>query len=161
MDLPILSVRHYIAGEEMALWQLFFDTVRQVNSRDYSLVQVQAWAPEKVDEQAWCTRIARNNPFVCVANEQIVGFADLQDNGYIDQFFVHCAWQGRGVGTKLFQAIEKRAAHLRLPELTSNVSITARPFFHRRGFTLVASQEVHLGLVVLRNFRMHKTLPQP
>lgn len=157
----MLSVRQYAAGEEMALWQIFFDTVRQVNSRDYSLAQVQAWASENVDEEAWCRRIARNNPFVCVANEQVVGFADLQDDGYIDQFFVHCTWQGRGVGTKLYQAIETRAGHLRLPELSSNVSITARPFFHRRGFTLVASQEVRLGSVVLQNFRMRKTLRQP
>jgi len=151
-------IRHYRPGEEMQLWDLFYHTIRQVNRQDYSLEQVQAWAPDAMDARQWRLRIERINPYVCVSGDLIVGYADLQESGYIDHFFVHHQWQSRGVGKQLFSRIESEARRLRLVELTANVSITAREFFESRGFQVVAAQEVTLGSVVLNNFRMIKRL---
>jgi putative acetyltransferase len=154
----ILHVRRYQTGEERELRQLFFHTVRIVNRRDYTAAQVRAWAPDAIDEEHWRRRIESNNPFVCLHGDQIVGFADLQTTGYIDHFFVHCQWQGKGVGKRLFATLESTAEALELDEMTSNVSITARPFFAGRGFVVVAAQEVAIGDVSLRNFHMRKRL---
>ncbi|HSG72014.1 MAG TPA: GNAT family N-acetyltransferase [Planctomycetaceae bacterium] len=153
-----MHVRRYRPGEERELWQLFFETVRTVNVRDYTLEQVQAWAPDEIDEQRWRSRIQQNNPYVCVYRGEIVGFADVQETGYIDHFFVHCRRQGRGVGTILFESLESDARARGLSELSSHVSITARPFFESKGFVVEAEQEVSLGNVVLRNYRMLKSL---
>ena len=157
-DSPRVVVRKYRPGEEAALWRLFFETVRTVNRRDYSDEQVRAWAPDEWDEPRWTARIQSNAPYVCVHADLLIGFADVQPSGYIDQFFVHPAWQGRGVGKSLFAMLEAEARGRGCAELSSHVSITARPFFEARGFHVVAAREVTLGRVVLPNFRMVKRL---
>ncbi len=106
----------------------------------------------------WRSRLARNAPFIALHNAQLVGFADLQADGYIDQFFVHHRWQGKGVGKLLMTTLETRAREMRLGELTSNVSITARPFFEARGFVVTCIQQVCGGTTTFINYRMAKAL---
>ena len=48
--------------------------------------------------------------------------------------YVHPAAAGQGVGTMLFDALEKLAAARGSKELTVDASDTARGFFERRGF---------------------------
>lgn len=154
-----MQIRPYQAGEERELWQLFYHTIHAVNARDYTPEQLAAWAPSEIDHDQWRVRIAGMNPLVCVAEETIVGYASLLVSGHVDHFYVHHAWQRRGVGARLYQTLEATAFERRLKELTSDVSITARPFFESRGFRVIRPQEVVRDGVMLRNFKMAKTLP--
>ncbi|MDJ0905782.1 MAG: GNAT family N-acetyltransferase [Woeseiaceae bacterium] len=153
-----LRIRQFRDGDEAALLALFRNTIRNVNRRDYSAEQVRAWAPDDIDPQHWQRRIRGIDPFVCESDGRIVGYADVQDNGYIDHFFVHHETQGQGVGKTLFAAITQKAGELGIAELTSEVSITARPFFEHMGFDVVRSQVVTMNDVELTNFRMRKAL---
>lgn len=153
-----MLVRKYQPGEETELWRLYFNTIRTVASRDYTFEQVRAWAPDEVDPERWRRKIEAINPFVCVHEQIIVGYADLQPTGYIDHFYVHHRWQGQGVGKRLFETVESEATLQEIVQLSADVSITARPFFESRGFRVVAPQEVTLGTVILRNFKMTKTI---
>jgi putative acetyltransferase len=152
------QIRRYCPGDDSQLWALFFGAVRTVNVRDYTPEQVRAWAPDDFDSALWRRRLETNNPFVCLHDEQAVGFADLQPTGYIDHFFVHQDWQRQGVGAVLMNAIERAAQQLRLPNLSSHVSITARPFFESRGFVVQAEQQVSVRGSVLTNYVMIKRL---
>ncbi|WP_339911796.1 GNAT family N-acetyltransferase [Symmachiella dynata] len=153
-----MHIRKYQPGEERALWRLFFDTIHNVNIRDYTAEQVQAWAPETIDKHLWRARIETMQPYVCIADDDVVGYAGLLTSGYIDHFYVHHQWQGQGVGKLLYAAIESAAHKQNLGELTADVSITARPFFTARGFTVLTQQEVTRGTTVLTNFKMVKRL---
>ena len=153
-----LTIRKVAAGEERALWQLYHDTIHHVNSRDYSPEQLQAWAPDEIEMGKWIEKIQRIEPWVCVIDEQITGYADLQPDGLIDHFFVHHGYQRQGVGRRLFETIEEAAKVLGLRTLHAHVSITARPFFESRGFLVLLQQEVTIGTVVLTNFKMIKRL---
>ena len=66
-----------------------------MNTKDYSESQVQAWAPDNYDTSVWYERISSINPFVAVLEGEIVGYADIQDDGYIDHFFCHWKHQGK------------------------------------------------------------------
>ena len=153
-----LHVRRYRAGEEAVLRELFYNTIRTVNLRDYSPEQVRAWAPDEMDPDRWRARIVAMNPFVCVSQDQIAGYAGLLLTGHVDHFFVHRDKQRCGVGRTLMQAIIDEATRLSLSELTSDVSITARPFFEAHGFRVEQQQSVSLGAVNLTNFRMKRNL---
>lgn len=153
-----MLIRKYRPGEEPELWKLFFHTIRTVNVRDYTPEQVSAWAPDDVGEAYWRSRIEGIDPWVCVHDGVIVGYADLQDSGYIDHFFVHHEFQGRGVGKRLFETIEAEARRQGLPELFAHVSITARPFFESRGFRVVRERKSEPRGVALTNFHMIKRL---
>ena len=151
-----LLIRHYLPGEEAALWQLKFATIRQINCRDYSPAQCAAWAPDDLDPALWQQRVQGMNPWVALLDGEIAGFADLQADGYIDHFFCHHAHQGQGVGRALMQQIAQAADAAGLARLYSHVSLTARPFFERYGFRIVTEQGVSIRGETLTNFVMEK-----
>ncbi len=146
------------SGEEDALWRLFHATIDQVNARDYDQAQLAAWSPEGRDMEAWRQRMQAVAPFVVVVDEQIVGFSDLQEDGLVDFLFVHHAWQGKGVAGQLMDEVERRAAERQLDRLYAHVSLTAQPFFARRGFRLVERKQVQVNEVTLENALMERLL---
>jgi putative acetyltransferase len=60
----------------------------------------------------------------------------MTDNGYIDFMYTHKDFQGQGIGSELLKVLEQFADKLNLNEIWAEVSITARPFFKSKGFTL-------------------------
>jgi putative acetyltransferase len=66
---------------------------------------------------------------------------------------------GRGVGGLLYEAVEQKARGKGLVRLSTEASITARPFFERRGFRIVREQTVSQRGVSMTNFVMEKDLP--
>ncbi len=150
----MVLVRRFKPGEEMEMVELFRHTVHRLNSRDYSPEQVAAWAPDDLDLESACEKIRANNPFVAVHNDKIIGFADIQSDGYIDQFFCHHEYAGIGIGKKLFAAIRQFASENGITAIHANVSITARPFFESLGFVVERKQEVTLRGQSFINFNM-------
>lgn len=153
-----VSTRTFQPGDASALLDLFRDTVRRVNARDYSPEQIAAWAPEDVDIDRWRDRFLGRFAVVAEAEGQIAGFAELEPDGHIDRFFVSADHQRIGVGRALLDAITAEAWRLQLDRLLVEASITARPFFESHGFVLVEAQVVHLRGADFRNFRMAKSL---
>lgn len=138
--------------------RLFYDTVHAINCRDYSPEQVEAWAPATMDAELWAARQESRTVFVAEQDGRILGFGELLSDGHIDRFFSHKDYQGKGVGTALMEAIVTEARRIGVSRLHSNVSITARPFFERRGFRVVTAQEVERRGVTFRNYKMERFL---
>ena len=88
----------------------------------------------------------------------VVGFTDLETDGHLDMMFVHPARQGRGIASQLLATVEAAARADSLARIFTEASITARPFFERRGFRLIAAQTVAIRGHALTNFRMEKLL---
>lgn len=149
-------IRSYQPGEEPLLRELFYSTVHNVNQRDYSVEQREAWAPQRYDANVWAARLAQSEPFVALHNEEIVGFADVQTDGYIDFFFCHQAYQGKGVGKALMKHLLKTGKRYGVKRFYADVSITAKPFFQHYGFEVMRQQQKEVRGVVLTNFLMEK-----
>ena len=153
-----MEIRRFKLGDEAALFDVFFSAIHQTAAHDYSQEQIDAWAPADYDKEAWAQYQQKNRPFVAVLNGEIVGYADVQPNGYIDNFFVSGNHPRQGIGTQLMARIHQEADALGLTELTANVSKTAEPFFALHGFqVLERGGPVRRG-VTLQNARMRKTL---
>jgi putative acetyltransferase len=157
MGFPIV-VRPFRADDIPALFDLFHGTVHRVNSRDYTPEQLRAWSPGEMNAARWAT-LAERHAVVAECEGRIAGFADLEPDGHIDRFFAHADFQGRGVGAVMMAAILSEAGRLELPRLFAEVSVTARPFFERHGFVVLAEQQVVVRGVPLTNFRMERRLP--
>ncbi|MGF1692279.1 GNAT family N-acetyltransferase [Photobacterium kagoshimensis] len=153
-----ITIRPYVCADAQALWQLFFDTVKEVNSRDYSQAQVKAWAPANFDFNVWQQRMAGIQPFVAEIDGVIVGYTDLQASGLIDHFFCHHQYQGKGVGRALMQHVLNSAKAKAIPRLYSEVSITARPFYEHYGFFVVREQTITVRGQKMNNFILEKWL---
>ncbi|PSV59487.1 GNAT family N-acetyltransferase, partial [Photobacterium angustum] len=49
----MITIREYVESDAKALWDIHFNTIRNVNLRDYSQEQVEAWAPDCLDFSVW------------------------------------------------------------------------------------------------------------
>jgi putative acetyltransferase len=98
------------------------------------------------------------NPFVAEIDGKVVGYADIQENGYIDHFFVSGRHPRQGIGTLLMETLESEANRLRLTELASDVSGTAQPFFERFGFHVVEQRAPIIRGIEVPNALMRKVL---
>ena len=155
-----MNVRRFINGDETALFRVFFSAVHDTASRDYTPEQVDAWAPAHIDPDLWAGHRRALRPFVVEHEKEIVGYADLQPNGYIDHFFVSGSYALQGIGTLLMKNIQKEAQLLGIDEMTSDVSKTAEPFFVRHGFQVVKRGFPIRRGVTLQNALMRKQLHQ-
>jgi len=89
---------------------------------------------------------------------QIVGFSSITSQGYLHSMFVHKDFQGKGIATILLKEIERYAIEQGMERITSEVSLTARPFFKRQGYTVEKEQKRQANKLSLTNFWMQKTL---
>jgi putative acetyltransferase len=149
-----MEVRKLRKGEEAELWELFYNTIHNVNIRDYDENQIAAWAPNDFDINIAIQKFRDIDPFIMIKDGKIIGYADIQADGYIDHFYCHHEFQRRGVGSTLFAALEREAREHNILEMYSNVSITARPFFEAMGFSVDKEQVLKVGDQKLTNYRM-------
>lgn len=154
----MIKIRLFAAPDAEQVAQLFHETVREVNARDYSSAQVRAWAPDDVHFRDWAAVCASRFTYVAEEAGAIAGFAELEPNGHIDCFYCHKDYQRRGVGSQLYQAIEAKALELLISRLFVEVSTTAKPFFQRMGFALIEEQTAPCRGETFINFAMEKTL---
>lgn len=153
-----MEIRRYRRGEELAIWKVYFAATHESIARDYHADLIERWAPRDQDMGQWIVRLAQKNPFVAVAAGEIVGMAEIERDGFIDYFYVHPRWQGRGIGTALLAALEAEAGALEVGQIFADVSVTAKTFFLSRGFCIIeARSNVILGHPA-PNFRMQKRL---
>ena len=137
--------------------ELFRETVLSVNIRDYSPVQVQYWAERGENNEIWKERIGKEYFILALSGQQITGFAALKDNGYLDLLYIHKEYQHKGIASLLLSTIEEYALQNNLTEITSDVSITARPFFESKSYIVLMQQTVDIGIEMI-NFKMRKLL---
>ena len=157
----MVTLRPYRRDDAPALLALFRDTIRRVNSRDYSPAQIAAWASNDIDTVSWFGRFTGR--YVPVAEEagRAVGFAELETDGHIDRVYVSADHQRRGIGRQLLAAVVAEARRVGLARLFTEASITARPFFEAQGFAVLAPQVVTCRGAEFVNYRMERVLAEP
>ena len=153
-----IHIRTYELSDIDDLIALFRDSVRRVARRDYTQEQVIAWTPDDIDRDARTLRHSSKPTWVAEIAGTMVGFSDLEPDGHLDCMYVHADYQRRGVATRLLAQVEAAAKERGIGRLYSEVSITARPFFERRGFSVIAAQVVTARGQKFLNYRMEKFL---
>lgn len=156
-----MHIRRYAAGEETALLAIFKSSVHGLASRNYTRVQIEAWSPSEESAELceqWIHRIQSNKPWVAEVHGDLAAFADLQQCGYIDQFFVAAEFAGQGIGKALMLHLHEVARSYGIVTLSAHVSLTAQPFFRSFGFELEREQRPIIRGVELENAVMSKVL---
>lgn len=153
-----MLIRTHRNSDIPGITRLYYDTIHLINCNDYTLEQIDAWAPVVPDVSFWKERLKKYRVYVAVEDESIVGFTELDRNGHIDCFFVHHEWQRRGVGSRLMERVVATAGRELIPRLFAEVSITAVPFFRDQGFVVVKENEAIRQNVRLKQFAMERWL---
>lgn len=154
-----ITIRSYSEADAPFLSAIYFHTIHNVNTKDYSTEQLDAWAPStSLETEGWMRKWKNLPPIIATINNKVVGFAEFEGNGHIDCFYCHHEYQGCGAGSALMKEIENRARKLKINKIFAEVSITAKPFFEAKGFAVKKEQSVIIRGVALTNFVMEKIL---
>ena len=148
-----MLIREYRMSDCKEITELFYNTVHTVNARDYTEEQLDVWATGKEDLEKWNSSLKEHYSIVAVENDVIVGFGDIDKTGYLDRLYVHTDHQGKGIATAICDQLEQYVKG----DITTHASITAKPFFEKRGYKVLKKQQVERQGIFLTNFRMRKS----
>jgi putative acetyltransferase len=152
-----IIIREYMTSDAKNLAEIYYYTIHNINSRDYTEEQINAWAPiTSLELTGWKTKWEKTPPIVAVSDNVILGFAEFEASGHIDCFYVHHLYQANGVGAALMAAIDVLANQYGCKRIYAEVSITAKSFFERKGFKVIREQMVTFRDVQFKNYVMEK-----
>lgn len=130
-----------------------------INIQHYTKEEVEDWASCGDDPARWKESLSHNQYIGAFdENDCLVGFSSMNKEGYLHSMFVHKDWQGKGVATQLLFEIETLAQQFNVTDITSEVSLTTRPFFEKKGYKVIKSRKAKANKLKLTNFVMHKSL---
>jgi len=129
-----IVIRRATAADAAAVHKIVLLAVRETNARDYPSSVIERLVltlPDKVASnlQTWCA-------FVAIVNGRVVGTGSLNGQTVIS-VYVHPDYQGRGIATKLMDAVENAANAQSQRTLSVQSSVTAKAFYAKRGFKIV------------------------
>ena len=147
-----MKIREYQPLDCEILAELFYNTVHTVNVKDYTKEQLDVWATGIVDLEKWNQSFEEHYSLVATDGEEIIGFGDINKAGYLDRLFVHSDYQRKGIATAICNQLEQAVQG----RIVTYASITARPFFEKRGYRVIKEQQVERQGIFLTNFIMEK-----
>lgn len=150
-DLTHISIRNYMSSDFPSVSDLFCDTIKHINIRDYSDVQCKAWIANSDKLNKRRARLATQRTLIAEINGKTVGFGSIDDCGYLDMLFVHRDYQHLGIATALCNQLERG-----FDIITTYSSVTARAFFEKRGYTVQKVQKAICLGCELPNYYMIK-----
>ncbi len=149
-----MFIREYTSSDCKQLAELFYQTVHVVNAKDYTNKQLDVWATGYVDLKEWNKLFLEHNTLVAIKNSIIVGFGDIDKSGYLDRLYVHKDYQGQGIATAICNKLEQS---VKACKIVTHASITAKPFFEKRGYRVIKEQQVIREGIALANYVMEKS----
>ena len=79
-----MLIRQYAPSDCRELTELFYNTVHQVNAKDYTKEQLDAWASGEAALEQWNCSLQEHYSVVAVEGDAITGFGDIDKTGYLD-----------------------------------------------------------------------------
>lgn len=149
-----MLLRKYRTSDCAEMAELFYQTVHTVNAKDYTEEQLDAWASGEVNLYEWDRAFLAHDTIICVKDDRIVGFGDIDETGYLDRLYVHKDYQGQGIASEICDELEKLVA---VGTITTHASITAKPFFEKRAYQVIKEQQVIRKGISLTNYVMQKS----
>lgn len=155
-----LTLNSFKAEHAGGMLELFYDTVHTVCRKDYSVKQVNAWAPSKEEGLSpWRNRWMESETIVAFMGDKIVGFGNLDNEGQsIDMLYVHKDFQRHRVASTVLTQLETLLLKKGISQAYVESSITARPFFEHQGYSMLKDNLKVKNGVELLNFIMKKEL---
>lgn len=89
---------------------------------------------------------------IVIEDEKIIGFGDIDETGYLDHLYIHHEYQRQKVATLICNYLERHVS-----KITTHASITARPFFEKRGYQVAYQQQICKAGQWMSNYVMIKT----
>ena len=121
-----MKIRKAKSEDAEAISRLHRQTIRRVNSKDYSKKQVEVWSKRSTPK--WIRKIIASPNvyyYVAVEKNKIIGFGDFSKKDGLRGLYIASNWLNKGTGRKLIQKIDREARKLGMKELKLKSTLTA------------------------------------
>lgn len=152
------KIRSAIISDLPLLQRLFFNTVTNGSMKFYTMAEKKIWARNAWNKPHWEKKFRENDFYIATLNFEVIGFASLNKEGYIDTIYVAVPYQRQGVAKSLYKTLESVAIERGISVLTSDVSYLAKAFFEKNGFVVLKKNEHPIEGEVLVNFSVQKVI---
>lgn len=154
-----MIIRQFEAADAVALSALFYRSVICLGKRAYTPAQVEVWAaqtpsPGSMHSMGHDGRLM----LVAVLGQKIVAYGDLEEDGHLDHLYASPEAAGKGITSRLYDALEEAARRQGVQTMTTEASELAKPFFARKGFALHKRRDLEIMGVAIHNYAMSKSL---
>ncbi len=134
-----MNIRRFASGDAQAVSDVIITTLRISNTRDYPSAMMEElilhMQPEDILQRASWTHF-----YVAEDKGRIVGCGAIgpywgkEDESSLFTIFVLPEYQGRGVGRKIVETLERDEYALRAKRIEIPASITGLPFYRKMGY---------------------------
>ncbi len=131
-----MKIRRARIDDAKAISKICCDTIRYVNSKDYSASQIKAWlTSDRVSNVRNKIKHKKKDVFVIVDKDIILGMGSLSlEEDELSSLYIKHNVSRKGIGTKLLKYLEKYAKRKGVSTLKLNSSVTAYSFYKHRGY---------------------------
>jgi len=134
-----MKIRRFEEKDAKKVSELIIDTLRKTNIKDYSADSIENhvnnFQPENVLKRASWTHFyvaqEKGNIIGCGA---IAPYWDKIDESSLFTIFILPEYQGKGIGRKIIETLEKDEYFLRAKRIEIPASITAVQFYKKMGY---------------------------
>src|SRR3989344_2270005 len=116
-----------------AIARLRRQTIRNVNSKDYSEDVIHNWSA-KTGAQDFRESAETCKRWVAVENERIIGFCEHTFECEVSRMYVHKDHLRKGVGSRLLEVAEASLLKQGCKEINIESTVTAKEFYEKNGY---------------------------
>lgn len=158
-----MKIRRFEEKDAKKVSELIVETLRKTNTKDYSADTIENYVnnfhPENVLKRASWTHF-----YVAEEKRNIIGcgaigpYWDKIDESSLFTIFISPEHQGKGIGRKIIETLEKDEYFLRAKRIEVPASITAVPFYKKMGYSYKngINKADDEGIVRMEKFRKDK-----
>ena len=147
-----MEVRKAKTEEAQAIIDLHVDTVRRINSRDYSTDQIDFWIGKRKVEITEAMIKAKEYYVAVDETGHVFGMGHMKDNN-ITGLYVSADHQQEGIGSAILGRMEKDAIENGAVMMEIESTLTAAPFYRHKGYHEIGRRKVgkaQLDVIVMR-----------
>ena len=111
-----------------AIARLHRQTIRNVNSKDYTEDQINTWSA-RTNAQRFRSNANKCKRWVAVQDNKVVGFCDHSLDGEFWGLYVHKDFIGKGIGSRLLKTAEDSLQKMGYKKVIIKATITAKDFY--------------------------------
>ena len=141
----------------VAIARLHRQTIRNVNSKDYTEDQVRAWSA-RTNANRFRNSAGKCKRWVAIEGDKVVGFCDHSLDGEFGGLYVHKDYIGKGIGSCLIKTAEDSLKKMGFKKVILKATVTAKDFYKKQGYKVIKKDLHSVNDKKLEIFVMTKKL---
>ena len=152
-----MIIRKFKSSDSAQVAKLHRNTIRNINSRDYSAKQIKVWST-RTSAKRFRQSMSKKRRFIGIDKDKILGFGDFSLNGVLTGLYVHKNFQSKGIGRLLLMKMEQQAKKDNIKEFNLSSTITAKNFYEKNKYKTIKKGYHEINGQKLIIYRMRKKL---